>query len=77
MNDLIERLRSDGADCTQDDCEMAADELERKDKVIDAAIEALKNIAALDYTKAATTGACSLAVRIAKDALAAHNKAGE
>ena len=54
MSDLIERLRSDGADCTQDDCDKAADEIERLNERIakleaeirqkDAVIEAATNL---------------------------------
>ena len=40
------------------------------------ATDALKNIAAIDYTRAATTGACGLAVRIAKEALTTKDKTG-
>ena len=38
MSDLVERLRSDGADCSTKDCESAADEIERLRAVLDKVI---------------------------------------
>jgi aspartate/tyrosine/aromatic aminotransferase len=46
-------------------------EIKNKDAENERLLAALENIAALDYTSAATTGACALAVRIAKAALEA------
>ncbi len=72
MNSLIEKLRSDGADCSQLDCEEAADELERKDAEIARLREALQRIAKREVPDATAHGQ----VLVAREALADTESSG-